>query len=324
MNRQKLYQTAKTTLAHRRQAAELDALHRKNELYAQAPALAELDRHMTEAGATAASLAAEGRRAEADKKLAEVKLLAAKKEEYLASLSRGGGWLEPRFHCAICRDTGKKDGLACQCVHEEMKRLRREEIHQNSPLTLCRFENFKLDYYPEKMTAAGMTTYPRRTMAAILQDCREWATEFGRHSPSLYMFGYSGLGKTHLALSIATQVLEQGHDVVYVSAQSAFSTLLGTDREAGEELFRSLLGADLLVLDDLGTENVTAYLRARLYEIVNGRMGRRPTIYTSNICKREVLEGRYDEKIASRLLGDCLIMRFWGEDIRLVGKGRPE
>ena len=317
MNRQKLYHTAKAIVENRRQAALLDALRRKQELYATYPQLQDLDRRITETGATAASLAAGGDRPSAAQKLEEVKQLSADKEALLASLGKGSGWLQPNYQCSLCRDTGRHNGVVCQCVDEEMRRLRREEINLSGPLTLCRFENFRLDYYPEKMEQDGSIVHPRRTMACILQDCLDWASEFGPRSQSLYMFGYSGLGKTHLALSIAAQVLDRGHDVIYVSAQSVFSSLVSSDREVGEDLFASMLRADLLVLDDLGTENVTAYLRARLYELVNGRMGRRPTIYTSNICRPEVLEGRYDEKIASRLLGDCHLMRFWGEDIRL-------
>lgn len=317
MNRQQLYTRAKAVVARRRQDARLDALARKEALYQSHPELRDMDRSITEAGATAASLAAGGDRAAAETKLAEVKQLTAQREQLLAVLGKAGGWLDPRYHCPACRDTGRVQGATCQCVHDEMRRLRREEINSSGPLTLCKFENFRLDYYPEKLEQDGGAVYPHRTMAAILQDCVDWAAEFGPRSPSLYMFGYAGLGKTHLALSIASQVLDAGHDVIYVSAQSVFSALVGEDRERGEELFASMLEANLLVLDDLGTENVTPYLRARLYELVNTRMGRRPTIYTSNICQTQVLTSRYDEKIASRLLGDCHLMRFWGEDIRL-------
>lgn len=318
MSRQKLYLRAKRNVENRRQAAEIEALRRKQQLFAQHPKLQEFEREIAQAGALAASLAANADAENAKAKLAEVKELLLQKQKYLAKIGKANGFLEPVYTCPSCKDTGKSAGKICQCVQNEIKRLRREEIHQSGALSLCRFETFKLDYYPEKMQDGNLATHPRRTMAAILQDCKDWAAEFGPRSPSLYMFGYSGLGKTHLALAIAAEVLENGHDVVYVSAQSAFSALVHTSREEGEELFLSMLEAELLVLDDLGTENVTPYLRARLYELVNGRMGKRPTIYTSNICKHDILEGRYDEKIASRLLGDCQIMRFWGRDIRLA------
>jgi DNA replication protein DnaC len=161
----------------------------------------------------------------------------------------------------------------------------------------------------------GVPLRPRERMAGILEDCRHWAAEFGPRSPSLYMYGYAGLGKTHLALSIAQRVLERGFDVIYVSAQRAFATIAAGEDDG--ELYETMLEADLLVLDDLGTEYLNAYLRSRLYDLVNTRMRRRPTIYTSNICSQELLEQRYDEKTASRLLGECHLMRFWGEDIRL-------
>jgi len=196
-----------------------------------------------------------------------------------------------------------------------VKRLRRRQINDAGPLMLCRFENFSLDYYPQRMENLGFS--PRATMEAILQECRDWAADFGPHSQSLYMYGDAGLGKTHLALSIASEVLDAGHDVIYVSAHSAFATVAEQRFDGGGEFFRSMLQADLLVLDDLGTEFLDAYTRGKLYELVNTRLYRRPTIYTSNIWRTEQLEQRYDEKISSRLLGECHLMRFWGHDIRL-------
>ena len=75
--------------------------------------------------------------------------------------------------------------------------------------------------------------------------------------------------------------------------------------------------ADLLVLDDLGTEFVTNYTVSALYELVNTRMLRRlPTIYTTNIQKEDVLRARYTEKTASRLLGSCEVLDFYGTDQR--------
>ena len=321
MRRAELYRLARQTLNERRQQAETQAILRRRDLLQRHPELAELDTRISAAGAQAALLAAAKNSEESKACLAQMDAYAKQRDALLKSLGLSQNALGPQYHCPLCQDTGRRDGLACQCLEEEVKRLRREEINRTGPLTLCQFENFKLDYYPTSLQQDGAAVQPRATMTAILQDCRDWAEEFGPRSQSLYMYGYSGLGKTHLALSIASRVLEAGHDVIYVSAQSVFSSMLA-DRETGEELFSSLLLADLLVLDDLGTENVTTYVRARLYELVNARMGRRPTIYTSNICKREVLEGRYDEKISSRLLGDCHLMRFWGEDIRLQKKAR--
>ncbi len=314
MTRRQLYVSARREVEKRRQAAETAAELRRRQLYEASPELAEAQANIARAGVAAARLAADGQGEAAAQKLAEMRALEKEKAALLAALGPAGEHLTPYYACEECNDTGFVNGAVCACVHREARRQRREEINRSGPLALCAFENFKLDYYPEKLEDGGVLVRPRDTMRGILRDCVDWAEEFGPRSQSLYMFGYAGLGKTHLALSIASRVLEAGGDVIYVSAQRAFATV--AEREDGGELFTSMLETDLLVLDDLGTEYLNAYIRSRLYDLVNARMGRRPTIYTSNICSQEMLERRYDEKIASRLMGDCHLMRFWGEDIR--------
>ncbi len=320
MDKQQLYQKALATVRQRRQVAETKAVKDKNDLYEALPQLREMEQKITEAGTKAAMLSLAGQKEEAAEKLKELKVLSGQKEHLLSQVGKSEYSLKAAYHCTVCEDTGKHDGKMCDCVQEEMKKLRRSDVHSGGPLNLCRFENFSLNYYPERMEMDVGMVHPRRSMDGILKECKYWADTYGPNSKSLYMFGDAGLGKTHLALSIASVVLEKGYDVIYVSSQSVFSTIGNFDeKDKAEELFSAMMTADLLVLDDLGTEYTTPYILAKLYELVNARIGK-PTIYTTNICNNRVLEMRYDEKIISRLLGECHPMRFWGEDIRLQDK----
>ena len=135
------------------------------------------------------------------------------------------------------------------------------------------------------------------------------------------LLGNAGLGKTHAALAIAGEVLEKGFDVIYVSSPDFFSKLealhFGSD-PAGEEemLLRTAAGADLLILDDLGSEFNSSFLISTLYSLLNNRLGAKlPTIVTTNITDGALLEKLYTEKISSRLSSfvPCL---FVGKDIR--------
>ena len=86
--------------------------------------------------------------------------------------------------------------------------------------------------------------------------------------------------------------------------------------EDAETLLRTASAADLLILDDLGTEFVTPYFITTFYSLLNNRLGAGlPTIVTTNIADGSLLEKRYTEKISSRLSSfvPCL---FAGEDIR--------
>ena len=315
MIRAELFAAAKAALEARRQAAAVEAQGRREAIYAALPALVLLDEQKAQAGILAATLAMDGKKEQAEKALALVREVSVRQAKMLAQAGFSPEDLQPRPHCKKCGDRGYADGEMCSCLQDEIKRLRREKIHADGPLRLCRFDTFLLEKYPEQME--DMQGSPRQAMQRVLQECQDYARGFGLASRNLFLFGDAGLGKTHLALSVAAEVLEKGFDVIYVSAQAAFSRI-GSARYGDDEgLFDSMLRADLLVLDDLGTEYIDAYILSKLYELVNDRLGRRPTIYTSNICTQDVLHQRYTEKITSRLLGECQHLRLWGNDIRL-------
>ena len=145
------------------------------------------------------------------------------------------------------------------------------------------------------------------------------ANPSGAYNP-LFIYGPSGLGKTHLALAIADAVLEGGHDVLYTSS-AALAARLGRehfDYNSGDEWLTACQEADLLIMDDLGTEYITPLTISVLYELINTRMlTERPTIYTTNITDQSIFAARYTEKVASRMLGGCKMFMFMGDDQRM-------
>ena len=78
-----------------------------------------------------------------------------------------------------------------------------------------------------------------------------------------------------------------------------------------------IMECDLLILDDLGTEMPTSFISPALYSIVNGRiLEGKPTIISTNLSQGEIAR-RYTPQIASRLMGEYVILKFIGQDIRL-------
>ena len=151
-------------------------------------------------------------------------------------------------------------------------------------------------------------------------DLKQYAEDFSpTESESLMLIGNAGLGKTHAALAIAGLVLEQGHDVIYVSSPDFFGKIEASRFDPSgdaDTLLRTASTADLLILDDLGTEFVTPYFITVFYSLLNNRLGAGlPTIITTNITDGALLEKRYTEKISSRLSA-FIPFRFLGEDIR--------
>ena len=115
-------------------------------------------------------------------------------------------------------------------------------------------------------------------------------------------------------------MLEGTHDVLYTSA-AALAAQLGREHfnyTTNDEWLAACQEADLLILDDLGTEYITPLTISVLYELINTRMlTHRPTIYTTNITDQSVFVARYTEKVASRMLGGCKMFKFFGTDQRL-------
>lgn len=315
--KQELYSTARRLVAGRRQRAITLAEEARQRARGAIPALAQAEAAVRARGFEAARLAACG--APAAQRAAALEAGKAAERER-DDLLRAHGFspeaLEPKFTCPLCKDTGTRDGRMCACVAQLARGLRREEIAQASALSLSSFDSMDMALYPELFDPQlGMTQ--RQYMAQVLAQLREYADTFDEKSVSLVLRGNAGLGKTHAALAIAGTVLEKGYDVVYLSAQELFGQLEKSRFETGGLLLEGVLGADLFILDDLGTEYVSPYMLSCFYTILNTRICTgRPTIYTTNIVDGTAFEARYTEKIASRLGGDCEEFLFVGEDIR--------
>ena len=305
-------------VALRRQTARANAEDARAAAEAAVPALRHAEEEVRVRGVRCALAGASGK----DRTAAAAALAKAKQDltALLASSGRPADALEPHFTCKKCQDTGTFEGHTCICVHKLMQKLRREEIESLSSLSISSFDTMELRYYPNTMDDK-LGEPVRSYMGSLLAELRAYAEEFDRSSESLMLFGNAGLGKTHAALAIAGIVLEKDFDVIYVSSPDFFSKLealhFGADPGGEEEtLLQTAAGADLLILDDLGTEFNSSFFLSTLYSLLNNRLGAHlPTIVTTNITDGALLEKLYTEKISSRLSAfvPCL---FAGQDIR--------
>lgn len=317
-----LFREALRHIAARRQQAVTAAERDRAAALAAHPELRAAEDARTHAGLTltlAAARGADQTAAAAALKAADERLTAA-----YATLGLGPEGFVPHYTCPTCKDTGMVNGRPCSCVAEAARTLRRDEINAASPLALCSFDTFELDRYPaEPEPELGGT--PRDYMGKVLAYCQRYASSFTPESRGLMFIGSAGLGKTHMALAIADTVLNRGFDVLYTSS-AALAAQLGRehfDRAAEDPWLDACKEADLLILDDLGTEYISQLTISVLYELINTRMlCHRPTIYTSNIVDSSIFEARYTEKVASRILGSCQIFKFFGTDQRLKRGGK--
>lgn len=315
-----VYGDAEQILRQRRRNAEETAQRNRDIFYLRFPRARELERKLSDTALKAAKAVLGGEDAKA-------RLLRLKEEnqslqeELKVLLKEAGlpeGALEPRYDCPRCRDTGFVDGRMCSCMKSLLREQAYARLNALTPLSLSTFESFTLDYYPEKPSSESGRS-PREAMREILTNCRRYAETFSLSSQNLLMQGSTGLGKTHLSLAIANEVLGKGFGVIYCSVSNILSKLEAEHfgREESGDTESLLQNCDLLILDDLGTEFKSSFFASTAYGIVNTRLlTQKPTIISTNLSMRE-LQDRYSDRFASRIAGNYVRFLFTGHDNRM-------
>ena len=160
----------------------------------------------------------------------------------------------------------------------------------------AQLEQFSLERFDP--SGRGLRGESRRNLEGAFRLARQWAAE---PDGWLVYLGANGCGKTHLAAGIARERLAAGDSVAFANVADLLDELRATfapgATERFDHRFRRLVEAPLLVLDDLGAQQSSAWAEEKLYQLLNHRHVRRtPTIVTTN---RELKD--MESRIASRL-----------------------
>ncbi|MBQ8503109.1 MAG: ATP-binding protein [Clostridia bacterium] len=315
-----VYMEAKNRLSARRRQAEQDQMTRHSLTVAKCPEILTIESEMASYGASVIKAVGMGGDAKEYVKSLSIKSIAAQ-DKRKALLKQNGypeDYLDVRYSCPVCKDTGFHDEHYCQCHLQLIKEIAREEINRQAPLDKCSFDSFKLRYYPDIVDKA-LGVNQKEHMQSVFELCRSYADNFTLKNKSIFMTGLTGLGKTHLSLAIAGRVIDKGYNVHYESAQNLMDKLEKEhfSRSTSDSSFKDeILECDLLIIDDLGCEFQTQFTKAEIYNIINTRHLRSlPTIINSNLSVKE-LEDVYHPRVASRIMGNYLLMLFCGKDNR--------
>ena len=309
--RKEIYEKANLILTQRKQAAEEKALSNKYRFYDVCERGERIERELSSIALKAARSVMGGKNVKEELETLKNRSLALQNERKELLMKNGftTDFLEVKYTCPKCKDTGYIDGKICSCLLGILKQEAYKELNAASPLSLSTFKDFSLDYYSGEEKAK---------MSTVLEYCKRYASSFSLSSKSIVMLGGTGLGKTHLSLAIASEAIEKGFGVVYGTIQS-FARKFESERfkDLEESTFSTLLDCDLLILDDLGTEISSSYIAASIYEIIDTRLMKNlPTIISTNLETKE-MQTRYSERLVSRLFGNFYILNFVGKDMRL-------
>lgn len=178
-----------------------------------------------------------------------------------------------------------------------------------------------------------------RRRVPLLKPIEAWLDEFlndeargddwERGLRGLCLIGRPGCGKTQSVYEILARVLEIGYrDFAFIEVQGLIKDLQERSfaKRSDADILAPIISVDLLVLDDLGAVELTAFRESALLAVLDGRWkGMKPTIITTNIGAPDMSKA-FGGRVASRIGGVCRLVTFPNVDLRQGGldysKGR--
>ncbi|MZP29619.1 ATP-binding protein [Heliobacterium undosum] len=232
---------------------------------------------------------------------------------------------EVQWDCPRCEDRGWIDfGVKCPClIQEEI-----DEAFAQSGLTgdmkNQTFETFSLAWYEQQEHLhPGLVG----RMRIAVERCRDFTDAIiaGNGKGNLLFYGTVGTGKTHLSSAIANRLLGAGKTVIYRTISQIMNSIMEAkfdfqNNGRQPEVLAALRSADLVIIDDLGTEKRTDFVVTELFELVNDRhrMGK-PMVISMNIELGE-MANFYNHRLADRLIMQSYCIRFEGKSVRQLMK----
>lgn len=324
------YTLAGRELARRREENRKEHDRRRKKVLAAAPAMAELEQKLA-LGGTALIKCVMDKKTDISAIEARIRQLQQKKRALLCALHLPDDYLDDIYTCPHCHDTGfDQNGRRCSCYLQLISKY----IGANANLTeYMKEQTFdRFDYRLFQNQPAQNGRQPLAYIKAAVQKAMHFAETFDTTHQNLLLMGNAGTGKTYLSSCIANYALGRGKSVYYQTAFSLFDTMekLKFDRLSGEDEEQAAAATkhahkvELLIIDDLGTEFVSAYSSAALFELLNERlMQKRSTILSTNFSLNN-LENIYGRRVLSRLYGYFEILPFVGRDLRIPQKHEEE
>lgn len=309
----------------KRDRAVRDQMSHKMEVYKKIPAIKRIDDDIRKVGLSMSRYIIENPKTykesvnRARKAIEELKM---EKAFLLTESNIPADYMDMHYECEKCSDKGYlENGNRCNCMRQNLVSRAYEMSNIENVLKKENFSNFNIDIFSnEKFENERLS--PRENMVDIVGIAEGFIYNFDENNgDNLLLYGTTGLGKTYLCNCIAKSLLDKRKIVVY---QTAFTILEiiekhrfnRGDQKLNYYKYNLLFDADLLIIDDLGTEVANTFTNAEIFNIVNTRiLSGKKTIISTNLTPKEISE-IYTDRVFSRILDKFLPLKFYGKDLR--------
>ena len=302
----------------RRTQGKIESNRRREEISVAVPAIAQKERELQANHAAFFRFIAE--HDDSEEKFMSFRETSLRLQDEITALLVAHGYpadyLNPVHHCSLCADEGVIDGQLCACYKQALSEQYLAQSGMQKLFSKGSFTSFDLSLFPETDEETGDS--PRNRMKTILDFSKKYVKTFGEESQNLLFVGEPGCGKTFLSVCIGCELIRSGKFVLYAPVQDLladFEAATFRNKEAAMPT-EEYLEADLLIIDDLGTEFYSSFVESTLYSVINTRLTRKKPIIISTNLSEEDRDNCYASRLNSRLTYSFLNIGFPKADLR--------
>ena len=315
----------------KKRKAELESENRKKMLYEKFPRLQEIETELNSFAINVAKNILSGSSSLNDLTM-KVSALNTEKQKIFIENNIPNNYLEPIYECSLCKDTGyiESDNSAsslCSCIKQKLLDISYNKSNISN-LDKENFDTFRPEVFSDEISVEKykMNISPRQNILSIRKKCIDFVENFDDPDTHNLLFtGNTGLGKTFMSNCIANELIKKGKNVLYQTAPVLLESVIDTKMNkyktsSQDDFYKNVLEADLLIIDDLGTECLNSMKLSELFTILNTRLLNlnnkvTKTIISTNLNINNIFKN-YEERIGSRIAGYYDIYYFFGDDLR--------
>lgn len=216
---------------------------------------------------------------------------------------------KPRCDCEKAVAFWKGWDAKQEKIKKEKELAEEQELRKQKIESILGKSGIKKRYLSRTIDSFSVTAENKRSFEVAtdyIKNFREYFTQ----GKGLYLEGPCGTGKTHLAIAIALAIINTGVPVICKTSIDMLGDIKRcyerNSEVTEEEVLEAYKTVDLLIIDDLGKEQVTEWSVPVLYSILNERYeALLPTIITTNYnttALAEKLSVRGDTETATAII----------------------